>query len=493
MPSTPGTPPPEPDPHAQINASVGDDQEIPLQLDRTPGVGLIGDGAMGAARCLAVSLLVRHTKDQPQVFITWDDAMQLFGPDTNLTGVPGLVVTDDLQDALSMLATEIIHRDRLLEIAETRDFTAYRDTHPDEPLPTILLIARPHSRLTEQAASVLSLGRHRGIIGIIIGSWPAGGTCTVAADGQVTATEGPEIRPLYGTRMFQMAQDEAAIMLATLAAAKGHEPPTAQPQLLRERPEPSEEPRTAPRPVELSILGRIRLRAKGADITKGLRRKGYEVLAYLALHPDGATTETLLGVLWPDAPPENMTNSLYTITSNIRRVLRDATGSGEAEFLLNIDDRYRLDSNLITVDLWQYRTALAAYVRADNDDDRIQALTEAVNIWRGDLSGWPTVEWLEPWRETVRRDAVDTLSRLAELLQTRQPEQALALLEHAITHDKYTEELYRRIMKLQSTLGRRDAIRRTYQLLESRLTEIDAEPDDETASLLQQLLAHTQS
>lgn len=42
-------------------------------------------------------------------------------------------------------------------------------------------------------------------------------------------------------------------------------------------------------------------------------------------------------------------------------------------------------------------------------------------------------------------------------------------------------------MKQQAALGRRDAIRRTYQLLEARLTEIDAEPDQETVDLLQHL------
>lgn len=493
--------PPQPEGRAgtdeTVNVSLSDERELPLQLDRTAGVGLIGEGATGAARCIAVSLLARHDKDQPQVIVDRTVADELFGDDINLDAVPGMTVTADLQEALARLQAEIIHRDRLVDATGTSDFAAYRACHPDEPLPTMLLIARPDSHLTERTASILALGRHRGIVGLILNPWNAG-TCAIRNNGHVSA-RGDAVAHLHGTRMFQMALDEADIMLATLAAARGHDqpdqPPTPQPAPpARDLPEPSTEPLTgeAPSPqraVELFILGPLRLQAGGAQITTGLRRKGYELLAYLALHPDGATTDTLLDVLWPQAAPEDVTNSFYTLTSNIRRVLRDATGAGEAEFLLHTTDRYRLDPALITVDLWQYRNALARAAHAPDDDHRIQALTQAVSIWTGNLDAWPATEWLEPWRETLRRDAIDTLARLAELLHNNEPERALALLEQATTHDQYAEELYRRIMKLQAHLGRRDAVRRTYQLLEARLTDIDAEPDQETADLLHKLLA----
>jgi DNA-binding SARP family transcriptional activator len=485
---------PEPQPDETINVSLSDDRELPLNLDRTPGIGLIGDGADGAARCIAVSLLARSGKDQPELVITRADAQDLFGT-TDLDAVPGVVIVPDLQDALARLQAEIIHRNRLLETADTSDFATYRTRNPDEPLPTILLITRPDTHLTERTASVLALGRERAIIGLILGTWPPGGTCTIDTNGHVTTADGPA-QHLLGSRMFQMAQDEADIMLATLAAARGTQDQKPQDRKPRHRhpdppprslPEPIRDRQTISRPVQLSILGAFRLRAGGQRITKGLRRKGQELLIYLALHPDGATTDALLDALWPEAHPEEVIDRFHTITSNIRRVLRDATGIHQAAFLLHTTDRYRLDPDLIAVDLWLYRQALAEAAHAADDDTRIQALTEATNIWTGNLTGWPDTEWLEPWRETLRRDAVDTLSRLAELLQHRQPEQALALLEHAITHDRYTEELYRRIMKQQATLGRRDAIRRTYQLLEARLTEIDAEPDQETTTLLTQL------
>jgi hypothetical protein len=43
-------------------------------------------------------------------------------------------------------------------------------------------------------------------------------------------------------------------------------------------------------------------------------------------------------------------------------------------------------------------------------------------------------------------------------------------------------------MRLQGNLGRPDAARRTYQLVESRLAEIEAEPDELSAKLLNDIL-----
>lgn len=43
-------------------------------------------------------------------------------------------------------------------------------------------------------------------------------------------------------------------------------------------------------------------------------------------------------------------------------------------------------------------------------------------------------------------------------------------------------------MHLQADLGRPDAVRRTYRLLETRLADLDIEPDDTTNQLLHGLL-----
>jgi DNA-binding SARP family transcriptional activator len=49
-------------------------------------------------------------------------------------------------------------------------------------------------------------------------------------------------------------------------------------------------------------------------------------------------------------------------------------------------------------------------------------------------------------------------------------------LERARALDRYREEIYQRIMSLQARMGRPDAVRRTYRLLETALEELGATP-----------------
>ncbi len=476
-----------------ISVAARDDTEIPLQLDSAPGIGADGPGAESAVRAMMVALLARRTKDHAEVIITSTDAQHLLTPGTDLTGlpvVPGLIITASLEEALARLESEIIHRRRLMDDADATDLNSYRATHPDEHLPTVLLIASAAERFTSRLTATLTLGRELGITGVLLGSWQSGPTCTVADNGHVTAASAPELQHLTGARMFQLTPAEATQMLAALSTADGTaatETSSEQPRDLPP-PETADGPDLADRPVYLSVLGPPTLQAGGQPITKGLRHKAYELLAYLACQPDGATTEAILDALWPGLSPRRAAVIFHVVTTNIRQSLRAATSAAEATFITRIHDRYRIDPALIDVDLWRFQAALAHAAHADNDTTRRDALQTAADLWRGDLATGHDSEWADSWRETLRRDAADTLTRLANLCRNDNPDEAIALLERATTIDRYQEALYQRIIQIQGSLKRPDAARRTYQLLQARLAEIDTEPDETTTRLLHQTL-----
>jgi DNA-binding SARP family transcriptional activator len=329
----------------------------------------------------------------------------------------------------------------------------------------------------------LALGQQLGITGALPGPWPPGVTCEVAADGQVTTVSTATLRDLEGSRMFQLAPGDATEMLTVLATAShaAHPPDAGQPRLLPAPPHNAPEP--GDRAAHVSILGPFQLRAGSELIAKGLRRKAAELLTYLAVHRDGATTEAILEALWPDTPPDRAAPILHAATTNIRKILRDATTTPEGGFIVRAGEHLRIDPHQIDTDLWHFQAALATAAHAP-DEARTVGLHAAASLWRGDLAENIDAVWIEEFRETLRRDAVDTLVRLAQLSEHENPEQALAFLERAISIDRYQEPLYQRIMHIQGNLGRPDAARRTYQLLESRLTELDAEPDQTTAQLL---------
>ena len=474
-----------------FNVAIRDGQEISLDFTSAPGIGFAGPGAAAAIRAIAVALLARRAREQAEVILCGEDACRLLDPaagEPALAQVPGLTVLPEGDDALSRLEGEIIHRRRLLDATDD-DLAAYRAANPDEHLPTILVIAPATAHRAARLAADLTLGQMLGITGALHGPWSSGMTCEIDTNGQVTAISAEELSDLEGSQMFQLASAEAAELLASLAAASGTAPPpdaaAGPPRMLAA---PTSEPELGDLAARLSVLGPFQLHAGGGLIAKGLRRKAAELLVYLAVHRDGATSEAILEALWPDTSIERAAPILHAATANIRKILRDATGVPEAAFVVRVGDQLRIDAHMVDADLWRFQAELASAAGASDDEARSASLHAAAQLWRGDLADGIDAVWIEEFRETLRRDGVDTLARLAQLSERETPEQALAFLERAISIDRYQEPLYRRIMRIQAGLGRPDAVRRTYQLLESRLTELEAEPDEATAQLLHQLL-----
>jgi DNA-binding SARP family transcriptional activator len=231
-------------------------------------------------------------------------------------------------------------------------------------------------------------------------------------------------------------------------------------------------PGTATRPgsgktVVISVLGPVRIAAGGGEIRGGLR-KARELLAYLAVQPEGVTGEGVSADLWPESSPRYAASQRKLALRKAREMLRTATGLPAPLFIILAGERYRLDTALIEVDLWQFAAALDR-AQAAAGQDQLAALQQAAALYQGPLADGAGYEWAERYAEPTRRRAVDALARIAGILQPHDPEQALTVLETAVAHDPYNEAVYQEIMRIQGRLGRPDAARRTLALLETRL------------------------
>jgi DNA-binding SARP family transcriptional activator len=233
------------------------------------------------------------------------------------------------------------------------------------------------------------------------------------------------------------------------------------------------------KPVRISVLGRLRIIACGQEISGGLR-KARELLAYLAVNPQGATGEGIGEALWPESSSRYAASQRHLAIRKARQMLRTATGLSAPMFIVLAAERYRLDPSLIEVDLWQFDAALGRARDAASGQEQLAALRQAISLYQGPLSDGAAYEWAERHAEPARRRAVDALARAADILQTGDPEQALDTLEAALTHHPYNEALYQKIMRIQGRLGRPDAARRTLALLKSRLSAIGLAPSAET-------------
>ncbi|MCI0686515.1 MAG: hypothetical protein L0Y54_04645 [Sporichthyaceae bacterium] len=208
---------------------------------------------------------------------------------------------------------------------------------------------------------------------------------------------------------------------------------------------------------------------------------------FLALHRGGVTSDAIHEALWPDQPSGRALNPTI---SRVRALLRTHTGLPEAAFITNTNGRYRLDPELIGVDIWAFTDTLAAAPPGDHPD-RAAALEAATALYTGTFADGLDYDWAIAPAEDLRLQAAAALAELAILTEPTDPQRAVAVLEHALQVDGYNEQLYQRTMRLQTRLGQPDAARRTYWQLENRLFQLDLQPSPETERLRAELIGTT--
>jgi DNA-binding SARP family transcriptional activator len=548
----PGEPPAgqgEPPWPAPVPVALGhrDGEEIALELSGAGGLTLTGAGAADVARALLVAFLSRHTPEVGEVVVASDRLLSGIAP------FPGLRRHDGLAAALTELEVEVVRRGRLLQEAEAADFASYRLADPAEPMPALLLATDTvPAALAGRPRALARFGRRLGI-GILVvdeagvhDTEPWGARLMVDADGTlIDASPDQAAGRLAGTRLFCLTAEDAAVTLAVLADAR-HEPdlqPTPEPgapmsaapaepaepdprvaansrRLLRRADggaspvtdgegaaaplpsaaldaaaEPEERFEVAPPAAQplvgVQVLGPYRIQVADQEVRGRLRTTGRELFAYYLLHPGGATLEGAVDALWPDTQPGRESGRFWNALNSLRARLRSATGQPDLKVLERTNERYRIDPDLVDVDLWHFQRALADARDATSTADKLAALERAAAAYGGDLLAHTDYTWAEPARVDLRGRAVDTLAQLAELRdQAGDRHGALTTLERAITVDPDCEELYRRLMRLQADLGDPDAVRRTYRRLRAHLlNELDVEPDPTSQELFERLLA----
>lgn len=266
---------------------------------------------------------------------------------------------------------------------------------------------------------------------------------------------------------------------------RADEEPHSRPR--EDDPAPDHPPR--PAPLHLAVLGRLHLHDTTAntdaapehgDLIGAMAPRQREVLVYLALHRGGARREALAAALWPDAPAERPYNSLHATLSQMRRALAKASGGAVRGLIVHSDGHYRLDPDLVDVDLWQLRDTLTA--TRTPGPGRIDALRRIPSLYDADLAPDMDADWLTGPREALRRDVLDAIATLVQL-DGDDPRQVLTWLEHSRTLDPYNEALYRDIMRTQARLAQHGSINRTMTVLKTALSDIDRRPDPETEQL----------
>ncbi len=227
------------------------------------------------------------------------------------------------------------------------------------------------------------------------------------------------------------------------------------------------------------------------EITVQLQPRIRELVAVLALHPDGLSRHQLIELLWGTRPRDKGGSALANTLSRLRAAITTATGGQITDILADDRLQFQLSPQLVGVDYWDFNTAVTARRRARSDIDQAAAARQIAALATSELASDLTDTWVEALRESARRTSLNALSWLATRNTDNDPRATLGMLETTVENDPYNEPVWRDILRLHARLGENAALTRTYTLLARKLAEIGQTPSRETRELLDRL-RHTE-
>ncbi|HKA24878.1 MAG TPA: tetratricopeptide repeat protein [Candidatus Eisenbacteria bacterium] len=240
----------------------------------------------------------------------------------------------------------------------------------------------------------------------------------------------------------------------------------------------------------LTLFGPPRLTIDGRPVAASVWRsqRAFQVLVYLALHPEGATREELIELFWPGRRARAARQNFHPTLSYLRSALPRAA----APPIERAGETYRLNrAYLLTCDAWEIERAFADAKQASSTEERSRALERAQA-----LAGAPYLQgFYADWAVELQARMRDRLEKLhlalGELAARRGDfDQAIDSFRRASELDEFRESTRLALMEALVRAGNRPAALAEYEKLKSRLrAELDVEPLPETDETVRRLLA----
>lgn len=128
--------------------------------------------------------------------------------------------------------------------------------------------------------------------------------------------------------------------------------------------------------VRVGVLGPIDLSVDGQEIPVPRLKVRQLIAALTVIAPNAISPDQLIDQLWPGDLPNDPRGALRVVASRLRSTLGDLAG-----VLVTDSTGHRL---LIDSDIADFTSLLAAARSADESDQRISLIQEALGLWRGD-------------------------------------------------------------------------------------------------------------
>jgi len=222
--------------------------------------------------------------------------------------------------------------------------------------------------------------------------------------------------------------------------------------------------------VQIAVLGPLEVRVgdRVVPVAGARLRRLLSRLAVDAGRP--VSTGELVEAVWPDDPPTDVTNSLQSLVSRLRR------GLGDAGLIQQVPTGYRLAVDAADVDAVAFTTLAAtgrARLRAGDALGAKTALVEALALWRGvplvDADDAPYAGALLARWEQERLAALG--DRIDADLQLGAAAEVIGELEELVAAYPLHEQFVSRLMSALAAAGRTADALAAYQSLRERLAD----------------------
>lgn len=455
------------------------------------GLSVGGSRAEDALRQVLLALAAPADRDELQIHLLGLNSV-------SLDGLPHLARGRDWEeagDALQELQAEFIRRARILADEGTDDIWEHLGQRSDERFPAIILVAgEPPAPIRGVLEGIGQEAPALGAVLVSVGWSPMKSGLRIVVDDNALDIQSPVPVPRRLTP-FVLDPETAAGAVRIIAARdrtmEERPPETTPPQASAEEPDRQDTAtplfvRTPTSVPEVRCLGLFQVNLDGDPLEEGWRRKSKELLAYLIAHPHGAPKDEIMEAMWPGMDPRRGHIQFDVAASCVRAMIRK---DNSRRFIEKTGDVFRLEPGAWWIDVHDFERLVNEAERTIDPSRAIERLRKAVELYKGNFCHDAYYSWAEPVRERYRSLAVRACARLAELLsQQSDLDGALEALERGIAADAHCEDLWRRAMKLEVSMGRSAAAKDRYNRLEALLAEtLEVEPDQATQKLLRQI------
>ncbi|MFG2025463.1 BTAD domain-containing putative transcriptional regulator [Streptomyces sp. NPDC048825] len=222
-------------------------------------------------------------------------------------------------------------------------------------------------------------------------------------------------------------------------------------------------------PVRFAVLGPVRVRQAGVELTLG-RPQERALLALLLVRADRpVSVNEIVDVVWGRRPPDHAVNVIRRHVGSLRRLLEPGLPTRVVgRWLMREAGGYRLATDGDSLDLLRFRGLRDAARQAVADESPMRAvelLTEALALWQGPVAaGIPAEVRERAGFGSVDRERVAAVREAAgAALRAGVPDAVLAELQEAAEGHPLDEPLQARLILALAATGRRPEALTTYQ------------------------------